>query len=149
MNYGIYKFLRNRDVVQRRVRINQIERLTRDKPYLYHYSVREVTSILNKSGIDVGEATIRRWIKIQLVHGFKKSRRKNARWWMIKIHLLELQKRMHMMSEALERHRETQKTRVRYVDIDKHPQERDRHGRFVGKETVYDHRHSHMAPRIA
>lgn len=147
-NYGnIFKFLRDKDIIHRRTKINEIGFQVNDQPYLRHYSVGEVTKILNNAGIDVGMSTVRRWIRISLLKAFKKSKRKSAKWWMMKCHIRELQRRMHKMSEAYEEYREKvkkeRKRRPRYV-TEESRLPRDRHGRFVSEkkntEPLIDHR---------
>jgi hypothetical protein len=135
---NIFMFLRDKDVIHRRTKINEIERLLRDKSKHYRFSINEVTGILNRAGITVCEETVRVWCKIGLLPSFKVSKKKTAKWWMMKCHLIELQRRMHMMSEALEEYRTTWKRK--YIYRDEQLPDRDHLGRFKKKET-YDHSH--------
>ena len=142
MRTNVPCYLRDRDVVHRRTKINRIELIIKDKPKRYHFTVREVTHVLNSVGIRVSESTLRKYIKDGLCPAYKKSKKYRARWWIMRSHVIEMAERMNELSEYYERIKEARRTRIRYICHDRQLPDRDSRGRFRKEiKPVYDHRH--------
>ncbi len=139
------------DVVINRMKINEVERIARNEPQKRrHFSIKEVTEILNRAGIRVSESNLRRWIRMGLCPAIKKTKKYRARWWLLPSHIIEFSHRMHTLNEWYDRYRVMRKTRIRVIYRDRPLPPRDELGRFtkeVKKQVTARDRYS-MLPSL-
>jgi hypothetical protein len=144
---NVPKYLRG-SFLYRREQMNHIKRLMRDVPPRRHHTVKQVVEILDEVGIYISQSTMRSYIRDGLCRAHKKK--KHGRWWIMTLHIIRMADTMDAISELYERIKETRKTAIRYVDVDRRPlPPRDHLGRFTKREKTtpyYDH--SHMMPRL-